>query len=185
MVNNVINDTKTKMTRTLDVLKGELSKMRTGRASSAILDDIRVEYYGSAVSLNQVATLAVPDARLITIQPWETNMVGVIEKAIMKSGLGLNPSHDGKVIKVPIPPLNEERRRELVKYVKKLGEDNKVVIRNIRRDANEACKKLEKSEHVSEDDLKKGEKEIQKLTDDFIKHVDETVLHKEKEIMTI
>lgn len=185
MVNDIVNDTKSKMTRTLDVLKGELSKMRTGRASSAILDDIRVEYYGTVVPLNQVATLAVPDARLITIQPWETNMVQVIEKAILKSGLGLNPSHDGKVIKVPIPPLNEERRRELVKYVKKLGEDNKVVVRNIRRDANEACKKLEKTGHVSEDDLKKSEREIQKLTDDLIKHIDDVVAGKEKEIMTV
>lgn len=185
MVNDIVNDAKSKMARALEVLKGELFKMRTGRASSAILDDIRVDYYGTISPLNQVATLAVPDARLITIQPWEANMVPVIEKAILKSGLGLTPNHDGKVIKLPIPSLTEERRKELVKYVKKLAEDSKVVVRNIRRDANDACKKLEKSEHVSEDDLKKGEKDIQKLTDDHIKFVDDTVLHKEKEIMTI
>lgn len=185
MVINIVNDTKNKMTRAIDVLKVELGKLRTGRATPAILDDIRVEYYGQIVPLNQVSTISVPDARLITIQPWEANMVTVIEKAIMKSGLGINPSHDGKIIKLPIPPLTEERRKELVKYVKKLAEDSKVAIRNIRRDANEACKKLEKSEHASEDDLKKGEKEIQKLTDDSIKHVDDIVVHKEKEIMTI
>lgn len=185
MINDIINDTKAKMSKALDVLKSELAKLRTGRASPAILDDIRVEYYGTMAPLSQVSNLAVPDARLITIQPWESNMVPVIEKAILKSGLGLNPNHDGRVIKLPIPPLTEERRKELVKYVKKIGEDSKVVIRNIRRDSNEACKKLEKSEHVSEDDLKKGEREIQKLTDDYIKHVDETVAHKEKEIMTI
>lgn len=185
MVQNAITDAKGKMDRAMEVLKMELSKLRTGRATTSILDDIRVEYYGQNVPLNQVSTLGVPDARLITIQPWEANMVSVIEKAILKSGLGLNPNHDGKVIKLPIPPLNEERRKELVKYIKKLGEDSKVAIRNIRRDANEHIKKLEKSEHASEDDIKKGEKEIQKLTDDHIKLIDDTVTHKEKEIMTI
>jgi len=184
MIQNVINDVKNKMLRAIDVLKTELSKMRTGRASPSILDDIRVEYYGQVVPLNQVSTVAVPDARLITIQPWEANMVQVIEKAIQKSGLGLNPNHDGKVIRVPIPPLNEERRRELVKYIKKVGEDTKVALRNIRRDANETCKKLEK-EHVSEDEVKKAEKDVQKLTDDYIKLVDDTLVHKEKEIMTV
>ncbi|PIR16712.1 MAG: ribosome recycling factor [Deltaproteobacteria bacterium CG11_big_fil_rev_8_21_14_0_20_49_13] len=185
MVQKVITEAKGKMDRAMETLKMELSKMRTGRASTSILDDVRVEYYGQNVPLNQVSTLGVPDARLITIQPWEAGMVSVIEKAILKSGLGLNPNHDGKVIKLPIPPLNEERRKELVKYIKKLGEDSKVSIRNIRRDANEHIKKLEKSEHASEDDIKKGEKEIQKLTDDHIKLIDDTVTHKEKEIMTI
>ncbi|MBI2092675.1 MAG: ribosome recycling factor [Deltaproteobacteria bacterium] len=185
MINDVVGDTKSKMSRAIDVLKAEFLKLRTGRASPSILDDIRVEYYGTLVPLNQVSNLSVPDARLITIQPWEANMVPVIEKAILKSGLGLNPSHDGKVIRLPIPPLTEERRKELVKYVKKIGEDSKVAIRNVRRDANETCNKLEKSEHVSEDDLKKGEREIQKLTDDNIKHVDELVALKEKEIMTV
>src|SRR3989338_4766954 len=120
MVSNVVNDSKAKMIKAIDVLKSELLKLRTGRASPAILDDIRVEYYGQMVPLNQVSNLAVPDARLITIQPWEANMVSVIEKAILKSGLGLNPNHDGKVIRLPIQPLTEERRKELVKYVKKL-----------------------------------------------------------------
>jgi len=185
MVQKVITEAKGKMDRAMETLKMELSKMRTGRASTSILDDVRVEYYGQNVPLNQVSTLGVPDARLITIQPWEAGMVSVIAKAILKSGPGLNPNHDGKVIKLPIPPLNEERRKELVKYIKKLGEDSKVSIRNIRRDANEHIKKLEKSEHASEDDIKKGEKEIQKLTDDHIKLIDDTVTHKEKEIMTI
>ncbi len=185
MVNDIIHGTKTKMSVAINFLKSELGKLRTGRASPAILDDIRVEYYGTLAPINQVANVTVPDARLITIQPWEANMVTVIEKAILKSGLGLNPSHDGKVIKLPIPPLTEERRKELVRYVKKLGEDGKIEVRNIRRDANEHCKKLEKSEHVSEDDLKRGEKDIQKLTDDHIKLIDDIVVQKEKEIMTI
>jgi len=185
MINDVINDAKLKMQRTCDALKAELAKMRTGRASPSILDDIRVEYYGTLAPLNQVSNISVPDARLITIQPWEANMVQVIEKALLKSGLGLTPSHDGKIIRLPIPPLTEERRKELVKYVKKLGEDSKIAVRNIRRDCNEHCKKLEKSEHVSEDELKRGEEQIQKLTDETIKHVDEIVVHKEKEIMTV
>ncbi len=185
MVSNSLTDSKTKMNKALEVLKTEFLKMRTGRATPSILDDIRVEYYGQMVPLNQVSNISVPDARLITIQPWEAAMVSVIEKAILKSGLGLNPAHDGKLIRLPIPPLNEERRKELVKYAKKLGEDAKVAVRNIRRDANEGFKKLEKSEHVSEDDLKKGEKEIQKMTDDTIKHIDDLVASKEKEIMTI
>ncbi len=184
MVQNVINDAKGKMAKAIDILKSELLKLRTGRATTSILDDIRVEYYGSLVPLNQVSNMAVPDARLITIQPWEANMVTVIEKAILKSGLGLNPNHDGKVIRVPIPPLTEERRKELVKYVKKLAEDNKIAVRNVRRDANEAFKKLEKT-HVSEDEVKKGEHEVQKLTDDNIKRIDDVVAAKEKEIMTV
>lgn len=185
MVNDIIITAKNRMSKANEYLKSELLKLRTGRATPAILDDIRVDYYGTLVPLNQVANLSVPDARLITIQPWEANMVTVIEKAILKSGLGLNPNHDGKVIKLPIPALTEERRKELVRYVKKLGEDNKVELRNVRRDANEQLKKLEKHEHVSEDDLKRGEKDIQKLTDDTIKKVDEIVAQKEKEIMTI
>lgn len=185
MVNDVINDAKNKMTKALELLRIENSKLRTGRASLSLLDDIKVDYYGTAMPLNQVATLATPDARLITIQPWEASMVSVIEKAILKSGLGLNPAHDGKVIRLPIPPLTEERRRDLVKYVKKLGEDAKVSIRNIRRDSNEACKKLEKDKKASEDETKRGEREVQKLTDDYIKHIDEAVVHKEKEIMTV
>lgn len=185
MINDIINDVKIKMDKAIEALRFELSKVRTGRASLSILDDIRVDYYGQPAPLNQVATLAVPDARLITIQPWEANMVPVVEKAILKSNLGLTPAHDGKLIRLPIPPLTEERRRDLVKYVKKLGEDCKIAIRNIRRDSNEACKKLEKSEHVSEDESKRGEREIQKLTDDHIKIIDDTNAHKEKEIMTV
>jgi len=173
------------MNGAVEVLRTELSKIRTGRASLSILDDIKVEYYGQRVPLNQVATLGVPEARMITIQPWESNMISVIDKEIQKSDLGLNPVNDGKLIKLPIPSLTEERRKELVKHVKKLGEDSKVAIRNVRRDGNETCKKLEKDGHVSEDEIKRGEKEIQKLTDDFIAKVDEIVVHKEKEIMTV
>lgn len=184
MVQNIINDTKVKMARAIEVLKSEFFKLRTGRASPSILDDIRVEYYGNMVPLNQVSTVSVPDPRMITIQPWEANMVSVIEKAILKSGLGLNPNHDGKLIRLPMPALNEERRKELVKTVKKIGEDTKIAVRNLRREANELCKKLEK-EHVSEDELKKAEKDIQKLTDDHIKLIDDTAAHKEKEIMTV
>lgn len=184
-INEVVNDVKSKMDKALSALRGELSKVRTGRASISLLDDVRVDYYGQLSPLNQVATLGVPDARMITIQPWEVSMVPVIEKAILKSNLGLTPTHDGKLIRLPIPPLTEDRRRELVKQVKKFGEDSKVVLRNIRRDSNEMCKKLEKEQHVSEDESKRGEREIQKLTDDHIKLVDETVSHKEKEIMTV
>lgn len=181
----VVNGAKSRMQKGLDMLRLELTKVRTGRASVGLLDDIRVDYYGTPTPLNQVATLSTPDPKMITVQPWEQNMVAVIEKAILKASIGLTPNHDGKIIRLPIPALNEDRRKELTKSVKKHGEDAKVAIRNVRRDANEELKKLEKSEHVSEDEVKKGESEIQKMTDDFIKLVDDTVAHKEKEIMTV
>jgi ribosome recycling factor len=181
----VLKDAKDRMNKAAEVLRQELAKMRTGRASISILDDIRIDYYGTPTPLNQVASLNTPDPRLITIQPWETSLIPVIEKAIQKSGLGLNPINDGKLIRLPIPPLNEERRKELVKHVKKHGEDAKVAIRNIRRDSNEHLKRLEKEKKISEDELKKGEADCQKLTDEYIKMIDEIVAKKEKEIMTV
>lgn len=183
--NSVINDAKQRMKKAIELLRNELAKMRTGRASLAVLDDVRVEYYGNPTPLNQVATLNTPDPRLITIQPWESNLIGEIERAILKADLGLNPANDGKTIRLPIPTLNEERRRELVKFIKKHGEDTKVAVRNIRRDANDHLKKLEKEEHVSEDEIKKAQSDVQKLTDDFTKEIEGVVTKKEQEIMTV
>lgn len=182
---SIVKDAKARMRKGIELLRSELSKMRTGRASLAVLDDIRVDYYGNPTPLNQVATLGVPDARLITIQPWETSLISAIEKAIQKSELGLNPTNDGRLIRLPIPSLTEERRKELVKVVKKHGEEAKVAVRNVRRDANEHLKKLEKEQHVSEDDVKKAQTDVQKLTDDSIKETDEIMVKKEQEIMTI
>jgi ribosome recycling factor len=185
MDNKVYQDTEDRMKKALEALRHEFSKMRTGRASLAMLEDVRVDYYGTQTPLNQLATLGVPDARLITIQPWDKQAAGAIEKAIQKADLGLNPVNDGKIIRLPIPPLNEERRRELVRFIKKHGEDCKVSIRNARRDANEGLKKLLKDSKITEDDEKKGLEKVQKLTDDYIKHVDETLSHKEKDIMEV
>jgi ribosome recycling factor len=184
-MDNVINETKQSMDKALESLRHELAKLRTGRASISILDDVRVEYYGNLTPLNQVATLGVPDARTITIQAWDQTAVQPIEKAIQKSGLGLNPVNDGKIIRVPIPPLNEERRRDLVKVVHQHSEQCKVSVRNARRDANEHLKKLQKDKEITEDDMHKGQKQVQELTDNFIKKIDETVEHKEKDIMEV
>ncbi len=172
-----------RMQKTLDTLKKDLSRIRTGRASPALLDGITVDYYGSPMPINQVANISIPDARLIVIQPWEKSMVGPIEKAIQASELGLNPQSDGNLLRLPIPPLSEERRADLFKNCKKTGEESKVAIRNVRRDANEKVKKAEKDKQVTQDELKKGVDEIQKLTDKYIKMVDDTLAAKEKEIM--
>lgn len=182
---DILKDARARMKKAVDLLRGELAKMRTGRASLSILDDIRVDYYGNPTPLNHVATLGAPDARLITIQPWEPNLISVIEKAIQKSDLGLNPTNDGKIIRLPIPPLTEDRRKELVRHLKKHGEEAKVAVRNIRRDANDHLKRLEKEQHVSEDDIKKAETDCQKFTDDSIKEIDDIVAKKEREIMTV
>ncbi|NOZ24973.1 MAG: ribosome recycling factor [Nitrospirae bacterium] len=176
---------KEKMEKAIEALKKDLASIRTGRASIALLDNITVDYYGTQTPLNQVATLSVPEPRMIAIQPWEQSMVPVIEKAILQSDLGLNPSNDGKVIRIAIPPLTEERRKQLVKVVRKRAEEARVAIRNIRRETNEELKKLEKDKHISEDDIKRGLEEVQKLTDGFIKTVDEVLQHKEKEIMEV
>ena len=163
----------------------EFSRVRTGRASPSILDGIRVDYYNVPTPLNQVATVSVPDARLIIIQPWEKSVVQAIEKAIAAADLGLNPVSDGNVIRLPIPPLNEERRKDLAKQVKKMAEEAKVSIRNVRRDFNEQLKKVEKKKEITEDELHRGLDKVQKITDDTITKVDEILAKKEKEIMEL
>ena len=173
------------MDKAVEALRRDLSKVRTGRASVAILDDVRVDYYGTPTPLNQVGSLTVPEPRLITIQPWEKKLIPEIERAIQKADLGINPTSDGITIRLAFPPLTEERRKEMVKQVKKMGEEGKIAVRNARRDANEALKKLLKDKTISEDDEKRGEKEIQELTDDYVARIDKIVADKEKELMEI
>ena len=176
-----------KMSKALDVLRKEFTTLRTGRASLGILDGIMVDFYGTPTALNQVSNMAMPDPRMITIQPWEPKMLGEIEKAILKSDVGITPSNDGKIIRLSIPPLTEERRQQIVKHAKKLAEDARVAVRNIRRDVNDDIKKKSKDKevHVSEDEVKKLQDEIQKTTDNYIKKIDDLLAHKEKEIMTV
>jgi ribosome recycling factor len=183
MVNDILSDLQTGMDNTIESLQRELAKRRTGRANVSILDGIRVEYYGTMSPLNQVASLQVPDPRLITVKPWEKNMVQVIEKAILQSSIGLTPSSDGELVRIPIPPLTEERRRDLVKDVRRVGEDAKVGLRNQRRDANEMLKELEKGKDISEDEMHRGLTKVQEVTDDFVKKVDSLVDAKESEIL--
>ena len=174
---------KHKMETTLGVLKRELIGIRTGRASTGILDSIKIDYYGTPTVINQVATVAIPESRLITIQPWDAGMIPAIEKALLSSDIGITPANDGKMIRLAMPPLSEERRKEVAKLVKKMGEDNKIAIRNIRREAMEHSKKRLKDKEMSEDNEHVMETHIQKLTDDSIKQVDSIVAAKEKEIM--
>ena len=174
-----------KMEKTLSSLKGDLNKVRTGRASLALFDDIRVDYYGTPTPLNQVATLSVPEPRLITIQPWDTSIIGEIEKSIHRSELGVTPTSNGKVIRIAIPRLTEERRKELVKVVKKMAEGAKVSVRNIRRDANEQLKGLEKNKKISQDQLRQWMDKVQDSTDKYIQKVDEVLAAKEKEILEV
>ncbi len=174
-----------KMDSAVEALKKEFSAIRTGRASLALLDGLKIDYYGTPTPVQQLASLSIPESRQIAIQPWEQKIISEIEKAIMKSDLGLTPSNDGKVIRINIPALTEERRKQLVKVAKKNAEDSKIVVRNIRRDINEEIKKLEKEKHLSEDNTKKSLDEIQKLTDTYIKKIDEILMHKEKEIMEV
>ncbi len=177
--------TAERMHGALDSLKKDFGSIRTGRASLALLDGIMVDYYGTPTPLQQLASLSIPESRQIAIQPWESRVISDIEKAILKSDLGLTPMNDGKVIRINIPVLTEERRKQLVKVVRKRAEEAKVAVRNIRRDSNEELKKLEKEKHISEDDAKKEQEEIQKITDLNIKKVDEILQHKEKEIMEV
>jgi len=177
--------TTERMSSAVEALKKEFSSIRTGRASMALLDGIVVDYYGTLTPLQQLASLSIPESRQITIQPWEQRIIPEIEKAILKSDLGLTPMNDGKMIRINIPVLTEERRKQLVKVVRKRAEEAKVAVRNIRRDTNDELKKLEKDKHLSEDDVKKEQEEIQKITDSFIKKIDEIVEHKEKEIMEV
>lgn len=174
-----------RMKGAIEAFKKDLGSIRTGRASLSLLDGIEVEYYGNPTPLNQVASLSTPDSRQIVIQPWDPKTISAIEKAILKSDLDLTPTNDGKVIRINIPPLTEERRKQLVKVVKKRAEEAKVAIRNVRRDFNEELKKLEKNKEISEDELKKSLDEVQKLTDIYIKKVDERLEHKEQEIMEV
>jgi ribosome recycling factor len=185
MIKQVLADARTRMTKALEDLRVELAAVRTGRASTALLDHIKVEYYGTPTPLNQVATLGVPEASLLTVQPWDASLIGAIDKAIRSSDLGLNPVNDGKVLRVPIPALTEERRKELVKHLHKVLENHRTAVRNIRRDANEALKKLYKDKAISEDDEKRALDDVQKLTDEFIEKLDALGKAKEKEILEI
>jgi ribosome recycling factor len=183
MLDEIYLDLDDRMDKTVETLESEYKKLRTGRASISLVDGIRVDYYGSATPLSQLATLTVPDPRSITIQPWDTSVVGEIEKAILKSDLGLTPMNDGKIIRINIPPLTAERRRDLVKIVKKRAEESKVAVRNIRRDMNEKIKDLKKDKQVSEDEQFRAQEQIQKVTDDYVKKIDAVCGVKEKEIL--
>lgn len=174
-----------KMKKALDVLRKELAALRAGRATPALLDKLMVDYYGTPTPVNQVANIAVPEPRMITIQPWEKSMLATIEKAILKSDLGLTPNSDGSVIRLTIPQLTQQRRTELVKVIHKKSEEGRVAVRNLRRDANEAIKKFEKDKTISEDEAKKAQDDMQKLTDKYIKEVDQIMAAKEKEIMEV
>jgi ribosome recycling factor len=174
-----------KMNTTIEVFKKDLSSIRTGRASLSLLEGVTVDYYGTPTPLNQVSTLGVPDPRQITIQPWDPKIIPDIEKAILKSNLGITPTNDGKIIRLNIPPLTEERRRELVKVAKKKAEDARIAVRNIRRDINEEIKKAEKEKLLSEDDANRLHDEVQKITDSFIAKIDDILHNKEKEIMEV
>jgi ribosome recycling factor len=183
MIESIYDETSQSMEKAVAALKRDLKRLRTGRASLSILDGIKVDYYGTPTPLNQMATLAVPESRLITIQPWDTSVIKDIEKAILKSDLGLTPSNDGKIIRITIPPLTEERRKELVKVVHKMCEDYKISLRNIRRDSNDLLKSLKKDGEISEDDLYKAQDQVQKITDEQIKLIDACFKDKEKEIL--
>lgn len=182
---DVKKNAEQRMHKSIDTLKSDLAKVRTGRAHAGILDHVTVEYYGNPTGLAQVANVTLIDARTIGVQPWEKKMVAVIEKAIRESDLGLNPSTQGDMIRVPTPALTEERRKEMVKLVKSEAEDAKIAIRNIRRDANEALKKLLKDKACSEDDERRAQDDVQKLTDKFVQEVDKLVMEKEKEVLTV
>jgi ribosome recycling factor len=183
MIEDIYKETRENMGKSVDDLKREFKRVRTGRASLSILDGIRVNYYGTPTPLNQMATLAVPESRLITIQPWDVSGIKEIEKAILKSDLGLTPSSDGKIVRIAIPPLTEERRKELVRVINKVSEEHKVAVRNIRRDANEMLKDLKKEGDISEDEAFKAQDQVQKITDDHINLVEQITKEKEKEIL--
>jgi len=183
MIDSVYDDAQDRMADSIDALKNDFKIVRTGRASLALFEGMRISYYGTSTPLNQVASLSIPESRLIVINPWDQSIIGEIEKEILKSELGLTPMNDGKVIRISIPALTEERRKELVKVVGKIAEEHKVSIRNIRRDANELLKGLKKDGDISEDDFFRGQDKVQKITDDYIKSVDEICQEKEKEIL--
>jgi ribosome recycling factor len=184
MKNEIMKEMKRKMDRALEVLGQDFARIRTGRASVALLEGIKVDAYGTAMPISQVASLAAPEPRLLTVQPWDTGLMSDLEKAILRSDLGLTPSNDGKIIRIPIPPLTTERRKELVKSTKKMTEESKVALRNLRRDANEQLKDLKKDKQISEDEAFKAQDDVQKVTDDYIKKLDALAAEKEKEIMS-
>jgi len=181
----LMKKTKAKMGKTVEATRAELASIRSGRASAALVDSVRVDYYGTDTPLNQLANIAVPEARLLVITPWDKTQIGSIEKALLKADLGLTPNNDGNVIRIPIPSLTEERRKDLVKRVKRIAEEGKVALRNIRRDANETIKKAEKSGSVPEDDAHRDKDDIQKITDEFSAKIDELAEAKEAEIMEV
>lgn len=185
MMQDIIKKSTDRMDKSVDALRTELHHIRTGKATTALLDSVRVDYYGTLTPLQQMANVSVLDSHTLTVQPWDRSALSAIEKAIMAAGLGLNPSNDGQLIRVPIPPLNQERRLEMVKLVKKHGEETKIALRNIRRDALEHLKQAEKDDHVSEDDRKKAEKKVQEFVDKHIATVDEVVKGKEAEVMEV
>ncbi|MCR4440940.1 MAG: ribosome recycling factor [Peptococcaceae bacterium] len=185
MLKEVIKEAEEKMKKSIEILRKDYSTLRAGRANPAILDKVLVEYYGTPTPINQLANIAAPEPRLLTIQPWDKTVVPAVEKAILKSDLGLNPSSDGSVIRIVIPQLTQERRVELVKLIKKKAEECRVSIRNVRRETNERIKGLEKNKTISEDESKKGQEDVQKMTDKYIKEVDHVLEAKEKEIMEV
>ncbi len=185
MINDIKNDASKRMQKSVDTLKAELMKLRTGRANASLLDHVKVDYYGSEVPLSQAAQVTVDDARTISITPWDKSMLGPIEKAIMISDLGLTPNTNGPVIRIVIPPLTEERRRDLGKVVRNEAENARVAVRNVRRDANQSIKDLEKAKTISADDVKRGEADIQKLTDQFVAKIEEVSAAKEKELLQL
>lgn len=182
MKEEILSELKGKMNKTVEVLKKEFKRIRTGRASTALLDGIRVDCYDTQMPIEQIASISAPESRLLTIQPWDKSIIGNIEKAILKSELGLTPMSDGKIIRISIPPLTEERRKELAKLCRKMAEESKIAIRNHRRDAKEMFKEMKNEKEMSEDDFHKAQKEVQEITDDFISKVDEITDQKEKEI---
>lgn len=184
-MHQTLKDANNRMDKTLEALRAELAKVRTGKATTALLDGIKVDYYGTLTPINQVGNISVLDSHTLSITTWDKSMLQAVDKAILEANLGFNPISDGTNLRIPVPPLTEERRKDFVKLIKKFGEDSKIAIRNIRRDANEHLKKEEKDKKISEDELKHNESEVQKLTDHHIKMIDEILLHKEKEIMEV
>jgi ribosome recycling factor len=181
----IIKDAKLRMDKSLEALRGELSRIRSGKATTALLDGIKVDYYGNMTPINQTGNLTVLDAHALSYTPWDKSILNAVDRAILEANIGFNPVSDGTNLKIPIPPLTEERRKELVKLIKKFGEDSKVAVRNIRRDANDHLKREQKEKKLSEDSLKDAEDRVQKLTDEHIKNVDEILKHKEREIMEV
>jgi len=183
MIDLIMEEAKDAMNKSISALKNEFKRVRTGRAAVSLLDGIRVDYYGTLTPLSQIASLAAPESRLLTIQPWDASVIKEIEKAILKSDLGLTPVNDGKIIRISIPPLTEDRRKSLVKIIHKMSEEHKVAVRNIRRDSNEQLKNLKKDGEISEDESFRAQDKIQKITDDYIKVIDGVYAEKEKEIL--